>query len=408
MRVTGRVWALAVLAGVVAFAVFASSPVKTVSDSRWVLPAAISLERHGDLDLDEYRAIRLAEGDYATRGANGHTYNYFPYGTSVLIAPVVWLADVAGGDLEATAQRKRVDEWEQTLASLLAALAVAAVFLVAFEVLGSVWLALLAALVFGLGTAAWSTASRALWMHGPVMLLLAVALLLALWSSRRAVLAGFMGVPLALAFVVRPTAAAAIVSFGAWVVWQRRRWLGLFVGSGLVVAAPFFLANQMMFGQWMHPYYDTSQMGSSSKFFEAFAGNLVSPARGLFVFSPVLLLALWRRRWKPAPLEWAAAGAVVLHLVLISRFQHWWGGFSFGPRLMSDVAPLLVFLLLPVLKELRRPALGTAFAVLLGLSVFVHWRGASDFDTWLWNSDPVSVDLKPSRLWDWSDLQFLR
>ncbi|MDQ1444579.1 MAG: hypothetical protein QOI20_1043, partial [Acidimicrobiaceae bacterium] len=344
----------ALLVGVMAFAVFASSPIKTVSDSRWALPAAISLERHGDLNLDEYRPIIHREADYAVRQAKGHTYYFFPYGTSVLITPVVWLADVAGGrQMEATAQHRRVDQWDKTLGSLVAALAVAVLFLVAFEVLGSLVPALWAAAVFAFGTAAWSTASRALWMHGPDMLLLSIALLLALWSSRRPALAGVMALPLAFAFVVRPTSAAAVVCFGAWVVWQRRQQVPVFVGIGVVVGVLFLLANKAMFGMWLHPYYEPNQFGRSTTFLEALAGNLVSPARGLFVFSPVFLLVAWRRK-RLNPLEWAAAGTVLLHLVLISRFQHWWGGYSYGPRLFSDVVPLLVFLLLPVLVDLRQ------------------------------------------------------
>jgi hypothetical protein len=395
---------------VVSFAVYVSSGVETVSDSRWAIPAAISLERHGDLDLDEYRGVVQREGGYGVRtGSGGHTYYFFPYGTSVLIAPVVWLADVASGrTLEATVQRTRVDHWDRRLASAVTALAVGVFFFVALEILGSVGLALLASLTLAFGTAAWSTASRAMWMHGPDMLLLALVLLLAVLSQRRPVLAGVMALPLAFSMVVRPTNAAAVLCFSAWVVWCRRKQAPLFFGLAAGVAAVFFLANRAMFGQWLHPYYNAGDLGSGGSFFEALVGNLVSPGRGLFVYTPVLLLVLLRGR-RFTPLEWAAAGTVLLHLLLISRFWHWWGGFAFGPRLFSDVLPLLVFLMLPVFPRLRaRPPLGIAFGLLLAASVFVNWRGATRFETWLWNSEPVSVDTEPSRLWDWDDLQMLR
>jgi hypothetical protein len=393
---------------VVSFAVFAASPVTTVSDSRWVLPAAISLERHGDLDLDEYRPIIHIEGDYAVREHSHHTYYFFPYGTSVLISPVVWVADqVSGHNLEATMQSRRMDHWDKWMASLITALAAGVLFLVAFEVLGSLWPSLAAAGLFSLGTAAWSTATRALWMHGPDMLLLSTALLLLLASSRRPLLAGLAGLPLAYAFVVRPTSAAAIVCFGAWVAWRHRRQVLVFAGLGLAVAVGFAAANHAMFGTWVHPYYDPSQFGHSRTFWQALAGNLVSPGRGLFVFSPVLLCIALRRR-ALTPLEWAAAATVAVHLVLISRFHHWWGGYSYGPRLFSDMVPLLLFLLLPVLLELRRPAIGAVVGVLAGASVFVNARGALDQRTWDWNGVPVSVDVRPARLWHWNDVQFLR
>src|SRR5688500_11342884 len=55
--VGARAWLAGGLVALAAFVVFAVSPVETVSDSRWALPASISLVRHGDVDLDEYRPI---------------------------------------------------------------------------------------------------------------------------------------------------------------------------------------------------------------------------------------------------------------------------------------------------------------------------------------------------------------
>jgi len=49
-----------------------------------------------------------------------------------------------------------------------------------------------------------------------------------------------------------------------------------------------------------------------------------------------------------------------------------------------------------------------AFVVLIGVSAFIHGRGARKPDGYLWNVTPVNVDQSPSRLWDWRDPQFLR
>jgi hypothetical protein len=45
--------------------------------------------------------------------------------------------------------------------------------------------------------------------------------------------------------------------------------------------------------------------------------------------------------------------------------------------------------------------------VLLGLSVWIHWRGANSIATAWWNVSPVSLDVAPGRVWDWSQPQFL-
>jgi len=54
-----------------------------------------------------------------------------------------------------------------------------------------------------------------------------------------------------------------------------------------------------------------------------------------------------------------------------------------------------------------RPSV-VAFAILLGVSGFIHSRGARTMDVYLWNVSPANVDQNPARLWDWSDPQFLR
>ena len=120
-------------------------------------------------------------------------------------------------------------------------------------------------------------------------------------------------------------------------------------------------------------------------------GNLVSPARGLLVFSPVLLFAIpgvIRAIRSPVyrPWGWAIAVAVVAHWIAISSFPHWWGGYSFGPRLMTDVLPFLIlavgysvvagtgFLMKEGLS--RSPTRHWVFPILLGVSMAVHAQGA--------------------------------
>jgi hypothetical protein len=92
---------------------------------------------------------------------------------------------------------------------------------------------------------------------------------------------------------------------------------------------------------------------------------------------------------------------------------HWWGGHSYGPRLFSDMAPYLCYLLMPALPALslerRRPIVwSTAFALCLLFSVFVNYRGAVAPEVYAWNAAPVEIDEQPARLWDWHDAQFLR
>lgn len=105
---------------------------------------------------------------------------------------------------------------------------------------------------------------------------------------------------------------------------------------------------------------------------------------------------------------------VIAHWVVISSFPHWWGGHSFGYRFFSDMLPYMMYFLVPVIARIpalplkRRRVFLWVLGGLTAVSLFINYRGANDFDVYLWNRQPVDVDLHPARLWDWNDPQFLR
>ena len=110
-------------------------------------------------------------------------------------------------------------------------------------------------------------------------------------SSRR-VLAGFWaGFLFMSAIAVRPTNA---VPFGVVVLlllWRARKALAGYVAGALVVAVPWVAITHAYYGTLLQPYYAANRLSLSSTFGEALAANLVSPARGLLIFSPVVLTA---------------------------------------------------------------------------------------------------------------------
>ena len=185
----------------------------------------------------------------------------------------------------------------------------------------------------------------------------------------------------------------------------------------------------------------------------ALAGNLVSPARGLFIFCPLVVLSVAGVvvRWRAGELTafWKALAVIpVLHWIVISAFKHWWGGDSYGPRFFTDLVPILVVLALPAVEVLARwvapsrpsadpagpppgrpttsarrrdqrrrgrpprlrwrRALVALTVVALVWSVGVNAQGAILRSAWCWNNEPTDVDVHPAKLWDWSDPQFAR
>lgn len=431
-RRRGPWWAVGVF--VVVAGLFLDSKVATSYDSKWSLHQALSLVHEGDLDLDEYRGV-IPEGEYRVEEVGGRLRSIFPVGGVLLAAPLVAVADAASGGELAARLRAAPPDWparklEKTVASLLVAAAALFLFLAARRRGLTAPQATAAALAFAFATSAWSTASRGLWQHGPLMLLFAVALwLLARAEERPAAAAAWSALPLAFAYLVRPTAAIPLAVFAVVVAVRHPRRLAAWLALAAAVLLPFALWSRGVYGTWLPPYYGAERLALHDGFFEALAGHLVSPARGLLVYSPWLAAALagpfvaagGRRR--PGAVEVACLAAAAGVWIAASAFGHWWGGHAYGPRLLADAVPFLVYLALPVVPAMwprrrapgeavgRRPlraAAAGAFVVALAWSLFVHGRAARSWEPWTWNGEPIDVDRHPGRLWDWQDPPFFR
>jgi hypothetical protein len=209
-----------------------------------------------------------------------------------------------------------------------------------------------------------------------------------------------------------------------------RRALAAYLLAALPLAAATFAYNAYYFGSPL----DFGQLASGARVAKfktgsadlwqtplwlGAAGALLSPSRGLLIYSPVLAAAFagaalaWRdsryRLLRPFTL------AVLALWVPAFLWFDWWGGWTYGYRSILDSVPLLAVLCVPVLAGvLARPAWRTVFAVSLVWSVFVQVLGAFAYSPWGWNSKIVdakgtraNVDLPAyrHRLWSFRDWQ---
>ncbi len=404
------------------FLVHFFSPVDTPFDSRWSVHTALSLVRNGDIALDEYEEIIANNEYYAITRVNGHLYTVYPLGTYVLAAPVVWLVDQTLSrllhiDLKIFIAKVLPSGVEVLAASVFTALCAVFIYLIGLRLLGSIPKALLLVFVFAFCTPAWSTASRGLWQHGPTMLLLAMSLYFALRSEEQPAFIIWMALPLALSFTVRPSNVAAILPFSFFVLARHRSNFPFFCGLGLAVGAAYFALNHHFYGEFMPPlYHIRAELFSNRLWLKTAATHLLSPSRGLFVYCPVFFfsligLYLKARHSRLTLLDWAVISAVFLHFVIVLLLPFWNSGHSYGPRFFTDMVPyylyFLVFFLQRVELSLSKP-LVLAFALSIALSFAIHFRGAFHWGVYRWNHRPINVDEAPDRVWDFSDIQFLR
>ena len=409
------------------FGVYLLCPIRTTFDSKLVSPTVVSILREGNIDLDEFGPAygNVTHGLWLQKG---HAYNIYPVGVSLAVLPVYGAAQIFTTlfPWKQASWRHRFesgsafnpDEWDNT-ERLTASLMVALAGLVMFEIFSrrvNFPKALLLTFIFAFCTSALSTASRALWQHGPSMLFLALALFVFTRDtpSRRWMAGG--GFFIAMAYVMRPTNALSVVIFSAWVLLRHRRFAAWYFLGAAAVALPWVTLNYHLYDHLLPPYYRQSGFFSpDSHFGEALVGHLLAPSRGLFVYTPVFLFSavgLWRdlKAHKQFSLHVALGVIIVLHWIVVSSFAVWWAGHSYGPRFFTDLTPYFVFLLIPVVDQLKWKTGGDRrftgmFAAGVAVSLIIHLAGATDSRVYQWNSWPVNVDLEPSRVWDWHDCQ---
>jgi len=86
---------------------------------------------------------------------------------------------------------------------------------------------------------------------------------------------------------------------------------------------------------------------------DALYGITLSPYRGLFFVSPVLLLAFFGLAAMKRNAEyWSLVAIVTTFVLVIASFNGWHGGFAFGPRYLVPIVPLLGIAMMAV--RLRR------------------------------------------------------
>jgi hypothetical protein len=419
------VWLEAGLFFFVAFCFYLAGPRVDAGDPHFVIPTAVSLIRHGDANIDEYRG-QFAQAYWAVGSGRGHFWNVYPPGVPMLIVPVVWAADKAyavfGRDLEAIVLQGPPLVLELVCASVITALAAGLMFVYLRARLPLVQALLLAGL-FAVGTAAYSSASRGLYPHGPTMLFLTGAILLYERVKRgRASAAWWLGVCAGYSYTIRPANVIVVVGFAVLVFVTARRQAVAYVLGALAGVGPLFVFNLAAFGAWLSPYYRMTEatIWSFAVPVGPLGALLVSPSRGLFVFSPFLLfvgarfLPYFRRRYPFTPVETLLAMLAMAWWFGTSRWRMWWGGASYGPRLLCDLLPCLIVLLAPVAAELTLEAgwkrrIFTVFFIVSGaVSVAIQLRGVNSPSTSEWNQTPVPIDQAPGRVWEWRDPQFLR
>jgi hypothetical protein len=383
---------------------------------------------------------------YFVKHTNGDWITIYPIGTAIFTAPLYLLFYLqfklthAGAPLNLLVSDFEMQRrtYENLAAAILASGSVVIFFHLA-KVRFRSSLALITALIFGFATTTWTVSSQALWQHGTLNFCV-LASLLALakakpsakakdlnWQNLNQTPLILSGIFCGLLLGIRPTAVVYILPALIYVGMTQFRGL-IFLGLGLLSCLPALIWNLYYFGNILGGYSSLAGFHQLQFFTDATAGILFSPSRGLFVYSPVLwfvvpgCLYLIRnfRRNQYQPIDGLLFGTFVMSGVILLSYCFvacWWGGYSYGPRFLTDVLPAFCLMLAYCLEWLARTPWKTywrvifqaIFATTAVISMGVQFLGvAMPLNAADWNGIPYPVDIKPQRAWQWSDSQILR
>ena len=420
-----QLWVLLLCASL--FLLYNSNLHKLATDD--TLPARLlpfSLLLDGSLYLDgwvqPYLEGRLLSGPYFVTESRGHWMSSYPILTPLLITPFYvvpawWIAAHPAAASPATISLI-ADTMEKLSASLLAACS-AAVLYVALGKVVSPPGSLLIALIYGMASSTWSIASQTLLTHALTQLAFAVLLWALLQGAGSSASAFWAGLALAVAAANRPPNALMAIALFIYFARHQRRQLIVFSAPLFIVGLAVLTHNVHFFGSVLGASPDALRTSGPLDVFlqgslwQGIAGLLVSPNRGLLVFMPWTIFSLWGavRLWRQRTFAWGpyVIGGAVAQFLLYAQYDHWWGGWCFGPRYLSDLLPFFAFFLVPVWPRIpAAPALLLTFALAVVLAVWVQVVGAYYYPGGHWDSQPLIVDRHPERIWDWSDTTISR
>ncbi len=347
----------------------ASLRVETI-DTGVRLEVAKSLVRDGSPAVEPMRMPTPFGIVGSFPGADGRHYSVYGLGQSLLMVPLVAIA----GD--------RAAPLVPLINALATALTGALLILIGRRLRFSDAAATGTALLFGLGTLAWPHAKFT--FEAPLEM---AAATIAVWlllggGTRRDVLAG---AAFGFALLVRPSA----FLMGPALAWflltrteddrrSRARGLVAFAAGAAPMVIVALLYNEVRWGSPFATGYVQTEHRYLAMQWEGFVGLLASPGRGFFWYSPILLLALaglidlWREQRRIAAAVLIFAGA---YLAFLSFLTVWNGDWTWGPRHLLPVVPILAIGLLPRLEPGRTRRI--VLVPLAILSVLVQLPGVT-------------------------------
>lgn len=399
------------------------------------LPAALlpfSLLEYHSLYFDSFSSfINRIETPYMFAIVKGHYVSSYPIITPILVTPLYiipyFVLKIAGCPIDPLNPLfwESVQIMEGITASIIASFSVVLMYLILVRITGTKT-ALITSLIFAFATNTWTIGSQALWQHGMVELLLCSVIFVVILNEEKRSDIHFviLGLLTALFVFNRPSDSLLLLPVIAYTImvsdWKGK--LG-YLSAAALCSIPVIWYNIYHFSNPLGGYGGLlSWFGVDYSLAIKFLGMLISPSRGLLVYTPIVLLSLFGYFYiRDLPNKrirqflYIAGISVVLEILVYSSFDVWWAGWSYGPRFLTGSLPVLTIFMgiylhnfLNRKTDRKKKLQAVIITVFLVWSIFVQITGAFCYPNGNWDGIPVSVDNDPQRLWNLNDTQIMR
>jgi hypothetical protein len=370
----------------------------------------ISIIRELNFDLNEFNFPYDREIPYFLQYRDGRIISSYPVGAALTALPFYLVPVLLG----MSAQSPWVPLLEKFSAASITVFSALFLYL-ALRRLTRHKTSLVVTAIYALCTSSFSISSQALWQHGPSQFLLAVGLYCLIRGLSEEDFIPWSAFPLSAAILCRPTNVLMVLPILVYICFHKRKLLRRWIAYASPPAVFLMAYNYHYFGSIYDSGYGTGVLLPSSIFWSApflygWLGVLISPSKGLFTYSPVLLFAvvgiflIWKKKSEPL-LKYLGFGPFLV-LILYGKWHFWWGGETYGPRLVTDITLFLSLYIYPIWDATEHKGALKALLVLLSMiSLLMHAIGAFGFDSSWYRKTNVAVER--DRLWSLSDSPFI-
>ena len=428
----GGWWVSLLLAGAIGWIYLCNGRAINSTDTLPTALTTLALLRGEGVYVDRFFPATGEGGgiSYGFATKHGHVLSRYPVAPALIVLPVVIPAALVGERANPGWSRHPVNGPRFIMsmcrlgATVLVVLSALALHRILWDLgLGASRVAVPAVLAAALGSDLWVIASQSIWQHGPAALMLTLTVWLLLPAGPSRLRLFLAGVTSALMVACRATDLVFALAALAVVAGSKPRRLAWFLPAPIVIGAALIAFNVWFFDnpaggqaelEALHPKTHAVAGTWSGDLAGGFLGTMISPNRGLLIFSPWVAVTLatapfYARTAAFPPIVRYFLVALIPYTLILSKYAVWWGGHSFGPRYWTDVMPLFAIGLAASLDwSYRRCRPVAALAVVaIAVAIAIQAIGAFYYPS-TWNFDPSNVDLHHERLWDWRDNELWR